>query len=314
MHVSVEGLRFARAGRLVLDIPSLQFVEGSTTAVFGPNGSGKTTLLRLIGGLERPTAGVVRIGNLPVNGDSASRQQVAFAFQEAVFVRGSVRRNLDLALKLRDVPAVQRTWRLTEAARECGLELLLDRPARQLSVGEAQRANLARALSLRAPVTLLDEPLSGIDRLTRVQLLDDLPRMLGTFAATTILVTHDREEAFRLADHLVVLVDGRVHAAGPKADVYARPPDQATADLLGYTVVSQDDRSLGVPPGAWAIGGEGESFALAVERVVDMGNHLHVVGRIGRVRVDVRLRRGDPVPGRGEWVTVTATSHVPVGR
>jgi ABC-type sugar transport system ATPase subunit len=314
MHVSVEGLRFARGGRLVLDIPSLQFVEGSTTAVFGPNGSGKTTLLRLIGGLERPTAGLVRIGNLPVNGDSASRQQVAFAFQEAVFVRGSVRRNLDLALKLRDVPAAQRTWRLTEAARECGLELLLDRPARQLSVGEAQRANLARALSLRAPVTLLDEPLSGIDRLTRVQLLDDLPRMLGTFAATTILVTHDREEAFRLADHLVVLVDGRVHAAGPKADVYARPPDQATAELLGYTVVSQDDRILGVPPGAWAIGGRGESFALAVERVVNMGNHLHVVGRVGRVRVDVRLRRGDAVPGRGEWVTVTATSHVLVGR
>jgi ABC-type sugar transport system ATPase subunit len=313
MHVSVEGLRFARAGRLVLDIPSLVFPEGSTTAVFGPNGSGKTTLLRLIGGLERPTAGLVWIGDQPVNGNLASRRRVAIAFQEAVFVRGSVRGNLDLALRLRDVTPEERTWRLTEAARECGLELLLDRPARQLSAGEAQRANLARALALRAPVTLLDEPLSGIDRLTRLQLLDDLPRMLGTFAATTILVTHDRQEAFRLADHLVVLVDGRVHAAGPKAEVYARPPDQATAELLGYTVVCKDGRTLGVPPGAWAIGGEGESFALAVERVVDMGNHLHVVGRIGRVRVDVRLRRGDAIPARGEWVTVAATSHVQVG-
>ena len=314
MRVSIEALRFARAGRLVLDVPSLRFEEGSTTAVFGPNGSGKTTLLRLIGGLERPTVGLVRIGDLAVNGDPASRRQVAFAFQEAVFVRGSVRGNLDLALRLRDVTPEQRTWRLTEAARECGIELLLDRPARQLSAGEAQRANLARALSLRAPVTLLDEPLTGIDRLTRLQLLDDLPRMLGTFAATTILVTHDRQEAFRLADHLVVLVDGRVHAAGPKADVYAHPPDQATAELLGYTVVEKDGRALGVPPGAWAIGGEGESFALAVERVVDMGNHLHVVGRIGRVRVDVRLRRGDPIPTRGEWVTVAATAHVRVGR
>jgi ABC-type sugar transport system ATPase subunit len=313
MHVSVEALRFARAGRPVLDIPSLHFVEGSTTAVFGPNGSGKTTLLRLIGGLERPTAGLVRMGDQPVNGDPTSRRQVAFAFQEAVFVRGSVRGNLDLALRLHDVPPAERTWRLTEAARECGIDLLLDRSARKLSVGEAQRANLARALSLRAPVTLLDEPLSGIDRLTRLQLLDDLPQMLGTFAATTILVTHDREEAFRLAEHLVVLVDGRVQAAGPKAEVYARPPDQATAELLGYTVLTKDGRTLGVPAGAWAIGGEGESFALAVERVVDMGNHLHVVGRIGRVRVDVRLRRGDPMPGRGEWVTVTATSHVAVG-
>ena len=313
MDVSVEGLRFARAGRMVLDIPSLRFEEGSTTAVFGPNGSGKTTLLRLIGGLERPMAGAVRIGGMPANGDPASRRRVAFAFQEAVFVGDSVRGNLDLALRLRDVPPAERAGRLTDAARECGIESLLDRAARQLSSGEAQRANLARALSLRAPVTLLDEPLSGIDRLTRLQLLDDLPGMLGTFAATTILVTHDREEAFRLADHLVVLVDGRVRAAGPKAEVYARPPDQATAELLGYTVVRKDDRTLGVPAGAWTLRGEGESFALAVERVVDMGNHLHVVGRIGQVRVDVRLRRGDPVPARGAWVTVAATSHVPVG-
>jgi ABC-type sugar transport system ATPase subunit len=313
MDVSVEALRFARGGWLVLDIPALRFVEGSTTAVFGPNGSGKTTLLRLIGGLERPTAGGVRIGGTAVNGDPASRHQVAFAFQEAVFVRGSVRDNLDLALRLRDVPPTERTWRLTDAARECGLELLLDRAARQLSTGEAQRANLARALSLRAPVTLLDEPLSGIDRVTRLLLLDDLPRMLGTFASTAILVTHDREEAFRLADHLVVMVDGHVHAAGPKAEVYARPPDQATAELLGYTVVQKDDRTLGVPPGGWALGGEGETFPLAVERAVDMGNHVHLVGRIGRTRVDVRLPRGEAVPARGEWVTVAATTHVPVG-
>ena len=313
MDVAVEALRFARAGRLVVDIPSLGFPDGSTTAVFGPNGSGKTTLLRLIGGLERPSAGRVRIGGRPVNGDPGSRRQVAFAFQEAVFVRGSVRGNLDLALRLREVPAAERTGRLDEAARECGIEPLLERAARQLSTGEAQRANLARALALRAPVTLLDEPLSGIDRLTRLQLLDDLPRMLGTFAATTILVTHDREEAFRLADRLVVLVDGRVRASGPKAEVYARPPDQATAELLGYTVVRQGGRTVGVPAGAWALGGAGESLALTVERAVDMGHHLHVVGRVGGVRVDVRLRRGDPVPSPGDQVGITATAHVPIG-
>jgi thiamine transport system ATP-binding protein len=313
MDVSVEALRFVRAGRLVLDIPALAFEEGSTTAVFGPNGSGKTTLLRLIAGLERATAGRIMIGGVPVAGDPVSRRHVAFAFQEAVFVRGSIRRNLDLALRLRDVPSDERAARLAEAARECGIEPLLDRAARQLSTGEAQRANLARALALRAPVTLLDEPLSGIDRLTRLQLLDDLPRMLGTFASTTILVTHDREEAFRLADHLAVLVDGRVRAAGSKAEVYARPPDQATAELLGYTVVRKNGRLLGVPPGGWAVGSDGERFELAVERVVDMGHHLHVVGRMGTVRVDVRLRRGDPVPAAGERVAVTATSHVPVG-
>ena len=313
MDVRVEALRFARAGRLVLDIPELAFEEGSTTAVFGPNGSGKSTLLRLIGGLERPTEGGVRLGGIRVNGDRASRHHVAFAFQEAVFVRGSVRRNLELALELREVAPGERSSRLAEAARECGIESLLDRNARQLSSGEAQRANLARTLSLRAPVTLLDEPLSGIDRLARLQLLDDLPQMLGTFASTTILVTHDREEAFRLADHLVVLVDGRVRAAGPKAQVYARPPDRATAELLGYTVVPKGDRLLGVPAGGWAVGAAGECFELTVERVVDMGNHHHVVGRIGAVRVDVRLRRGDALPAAGARVVVGATSHVPIG-
>jgi ABC-type sulfate/molybdate transport systems ATPase subunit len=313
MDVRVEALRFARAGRLVLDIPALAFADGTTTAVFGPNGSGKTTLLRLIGGLERPTAGRVRVGGRPVNGDAVSRRRVGFAFQEAVFVRGSVRGNLELALQLRDVRADERPIRLWEAARECGIAPLLDRDARQLSTGEAQRANLARALALRAPVTLLDEPLSGIDRITRLQLLDDLPRMLGTFASTTILVTHDREEAFRLADHLVVLVDGRVRAAGPKAAVYARPPDPATAELLGYTVVEKNGRRLGVPAGGWTLGGAGESFVLAIERVVDMGHHQHIVGRIGAVRVDVRLRRGDAIPGSGQRVTVVAATHVPVG-
>ena len=313
MEVAVEGLRFSRSGRTVLDIPSLGFPGGSTTAVFGPNGSGKTTLLRLIGGLERPAAGAVRIGGAAVSRDSDSRRHVGFAFQEAVFVGGTVRRNLDLALELRNVPPEERGGRIVEAARECGIEAVLDRSARQLSSGEAQRANLARALALRAPLTLLDEPLTGIDRVARTQLLDDLPRMLATFAATTILVTHDREEAFRLADHLVVLADGRVRATGPKAAVYARPPDRMTAELLGYTVVEIGERTLGVPAGAWALG-TGELWVeMLVERVVDMGNHLHAVGAAAGERVDVRLRIGDPAPVPGDRVRITPRTCVPVG-
>jgi len=313
MDVAVEALRFERGGRTVLDVAALTFAGGSTTAVFGPNGSGKTTLLRLIGGLERPTAGGVRIGGTAVTRDPASRRHVAFAFQEAVFLGGSVRRNLDLALRLRGLPPADRDGRIAEAARECGIEPILDRSARQLSSGEAQRANLARALALRAPVTLLDEPLTGIDRVTRVQLLDDLPRMLATFAATTILVTHDREEAFRLADHLVVLVDGGVRAVGPKAEVYARPPDRTTAELLGYSVVSTGGRMIGVPASAWTVANGDAPFELLVERVVDMGNHMHAVGLVGGVRVDLRLRPGDPVLSPGNRVLLAARTQVPVG-
>lgn len=312
MDVAVEGLHFARDGRTVLDVPALQFPAGSTTAVFGPNGSGKTTLLRLIAGLERPGAGVVRIGSAPVRRDRDSRRNVAFAFQQAVFVGGSVRDNLDLALRLRDVPVADRAWRIDEAARECGIEPVLDRDARTLSGGEAQRASLARALALRAPVTLLDEPLAGIDRPARLQLLDDLPRLLTTFAATTVLVTHDREEAFRLADRLVILVGGRVLASGPKAEIYGRPPDRETAELLGYTVLEAAGRRVAVPAGGWHPGPGEPGFELEVERVVDMGDHRHAMGRVQGTRVDLRLHPGEPAPAAGELIRITARHTVPL--
>ena len=313
MDLAIERLRFHRGSRTVLDIPRLAFPSGTTTAVFGPNGSGKTTLLRLIAGLERPNAGRVVLGSAGSEAGPPSPADIAFAFQEPVFVGGTVRRNLELALRLRRLPDADRAERIAEAARECGIEAVLDRPARRLSSGEAQRASLARTLALRAPVTLLDEPLAGIDRLTRTQLLDDLPRLLATFATTTVLVTHDREEAFRLADHLVVLCEGRVRAAGPKAAVYAHPPDRVTAELLGYTVLRADGRLIGVPAGALRLDGAGLALSLMVERVVDLGNHLHALGTVEGARVDFRLPGGGPVPAPGERLRITAATHIPLG-
>ena len=307
MHVAVTDLQLEKNGLTVLQIPELTFPSGSTTAIFGPNGSGKTTLLRVIAGLEQPERGEVRLSGLRV-GKTGRPRQVAMAFQNAVFVRGSVRHNLDLALRLREVAPRERTSRIEEAAGECGVAHLLDRPARRLSAGEAQRVNLARVLALRAPVTLLDEPLAGVDRLVRTQLLDELPKLLARFTATTILVTHDREEAFRLAGRLVVLVAGEVKAAGDKGTVYAQPPDRATAQLLGYTVLPHDGRLLAVPPGGLWLGDEAPSFTLVVEQVIDMGHHLHVVGRIENERVDIRLPVGMSPPLVSSHLRVQAGS------
>jgi ABC-type sugar transport system ATPase subunit len=310
MEVSLTDLQLSRNGRTVLQIPALTFPSGTTTAVFGPNGSGKTTLLRAIAGLERPARGEVRLGDLRVGQDQAAGRQVGMAFQSAVFLRGSVRHNLDLALRLREVPRPERQSRIQDAARECGVEHLLDRPARHLSGGEAQRVNLARALALRAPVTLLDEPLSGVDRIARNQLLADLPRLLSMFAATTILVTHDREEAFRLADRLVIVIAGGVRAAGVKSWIYAHPPDRETAELLGYTVLPHEGSWAAIPPGSLRPGNGTPSFMLEVERVIDMGNHLHVVGTIEDERVDLRLPAGVAPPVEGANLKVHAASHV----
>jgi thiamine transport system ATP-binding protein len=310
MDVTLDRVSVVRGGRTVLDVSSLAFLRGSTTAVFGPNGSGKTTLLRVVAGLESPGPGHMRIGNAGPGREEGGPPRTAFAFQEQVFVSGTVRRNLELALGLRGLSRMEQAARIAEAAAECGILDVLDRPARQLSGGEAQRANLARALALRAPVTLLDEPLSGIDRIARTQLLDDLPRLLATFATTTILVTHDREEAFRLADHLVILVDGVVRASGSKGAVYRSPADRTVAELLGYTVLPLGANLIAVPAGGLRLGAGNPRFTLDVERVVDMGNHPHVVGRVGEVRVDLRLAAGDPMPVAGAALQVGAASHV----
>jgi ABC-type sugar transport system ATPase subunit len=305
MEVSLANLEFKRNERAVLQIPSLIFPSGTTTALFGPNGSGKTTLLRVIAGLEQPGTGEVRIGHRRVEKDPEIPQRVGISFQTPIFLRGTVRHNLDLALRLRKVAAGERESRIEQAARECGVADLLERSARQLSGGEGQRVNLARALALRAPVTLLDEPLAGIDRITRGHLLADLPRLLATFATTSILVTHDREEAFRLADRLVVLMEGRVKAAGPKKSVYAHPPDRHTAELLGYTVLAAEEKLVAIPPGGLRAGPGTLRFRLLVKRVVDMGNHVHVVGTVGDEPVDVRWPEGAPPAAEGSEITVS---------
>lgn len=309
MDVTLEGVAVDRGGRTVLDVPALSFLTGTTTAVFGPNGSGKTTLLRLLAGLDRSRRGTIRIGG-EAGAGARGPLRTAIAFQEPVFVSGSVRQNLELALDLRGIPKAERANRIDEVAEECGVGRVLDRPARELSSGEAQRANLARTLALRAPVTLLDEPLSGIDRVARAQLLDDLPNLLATFATTTILVTHDREEAFRLADHLVVLVGGSVRASGSTGAVFRAPPDRAVAELLGYTILPNDTSLVAIPAGGLSLGDGPLAYSLTVDRIVDMGNHSHVLGRVGTARVDIRLAAGDVVPAPGAVVRATARKFV----
>ena len=311
--ITLEGVRVVRGGRTVLDIPALRFAAGRTTALFGPNGAGKTTLLRTIAALETPVAGAVRVG-----ADALGRGPgaVAYAFQRAVFIRGSVRQNLALGLELQRLPVGARDERIAEAAGECGIAHLLDRPADQLSSGEAQRVNVARALCLRAPLTLLDEPLAGIDRATRTQLLEELPALLRRFAATTILVTHDRDEAFRLADDLVVLAGGCVLAAGSKRALRAEPPNAETAALLGYSVVSVNGRQLGVPPDGLLIGAAPAwgrpRLALTVESTADTGREVEVFGLAGGGRVRVTLPAGMATPAAGVVLEVDVVESVPI--
>jgi len=303
MGVEFDDVRVERDGRLVLEVPSLHLRGGRTTAILGPNGSGKTTLLRLIAGLERPRTGRIRGVRLR---PEQPGPPVAYVFQEQVFLRRSVRENLELGLRLRGMDRALTRIRVDEAAALLGVAHLMNRRADHLSGGEGRRVSLARALCLKAPLVLLDEPLEGLDERTYSRLLDELPQLLAAFGATTLLVTHNRHEALQLAKDLVVLVDGRVHAAGDKREVVTNPRVEEVAEVLGYTVLTVDGRRVAVPPGALQLGPGRPEFSMVVEDILDLVESREVAGRIGDVRVHVALPATDGTPRLGDRVLVHA--------
>jgi ABC-type sugar transport system ATPase subunit len=197
MRIACERLRFARGGNQIFADTSLTIDGPGITLITGANGSGKSSLLRLIAGLEQP-----QLGRIVIDGIAASartRSHIAFAFQEPVFLSGSVRANLDLALRLRGLAKKERCHRIAASAERLGIADILERPARAISGGEAHAVNLARALCAQAAVTLLDEPLSGFDQDRRAQLFADLPGLLRADASATVLVSHDEELIAALA-------------------------------------------------------------------------------------------------------------------
>ena len=304
MDVSLEGVRVERDGRTLLDIPSLSLPGHRTIAILGPNGSGKTTLLRVISGLDRPNAGRVLIGGLAVHASRA-----AYVFQEQVFLRRSVRENLELGLQLRGIDPAERMRRLEEASGIFGISHLMGRRADRLSGGEGRRVSLARALCLRAPLVLLDEPLEGLDRPTYSRLLHELPQFLAAFDAARIIVTHNPDEALRLAQDLVVLVDGKVRAFGEKREVATNPRQPDVAEALGYFVVIRDGRRLAIPPDGLKPGRGVMEFFMEVDEVIDLVASMEIAGRIGEARVSVELPAGSERSARGDRICLHADRY-----
>jgi ABC-type sugar transport system ATPase subunit len=300
--VTLDGVRVEREGRVVLDVRELAFTAGRTTAVLGPNGSGKTTLLRAIAGLEPVREGRVAIGGQP----AATRRDVGYVFQEEVFLRESVRWNLELGLHLRRVGSLERRRRIDEAAALVGVADLLERRADRLSGGEGRRVSLARALCLRAPVVLLDEPLAGLDEHAYARLIGELPRIVAAFQATTILVTHSRDEALRLASDLVVLVNGQVLAAGELRAVAANPRVVAVAEVLGYAVLASAAGPIAVPPGGLRVGPGQPEFTMTVDRILELMGVTELIGRVDGIVVRIPVAGATPRPGEGDHITVHA--------
>jgi len=234
-ELSVIGVRQVRGGREVLRVDRLDVEPGEHLSVLGPNGAGKTTLLRLLAGVDSPHSGEVTVdGVSTARGGVALRRRVAYATQRPGLLSTSVLRNVELPLRWRKVPRRHRRDLAMAALERLRVADLADRPARGLSGGQQQRVSLARALAIDPAVLLLDEPAAGLDAQSRSAFFADLEQALADRATTVVQVSHRAEEALRLADRVVVLVDGCVHQVGTPEILNRWPADASVAALVGY--------------------------------------------------------------------------------
>ncbi|MCH7698775.1 MAG: ABC transporter ATP-binding protein [Chloroflexi bacterium] len=228
-----------RGNAEILRVLQLDVTEGEVLAVLGPNGAGKSTLLQVLALLERPAQGEVLFDGSPVAGRELKlRRQMAAVFQESLLLDRSVAANIALGLSLRGMPRGQRRERVHYWLHRFGVDDLADRSGRHLSGGEAQRVSLARAFVLEPSIILLDEPFSALDQPTRESLADELVAVLSETGITAVFVTHERDEAARLADRVAVIVDGQVQQIGPTAEVFSSPADETVAAYVGVETVA----------------------------------------------------------------------------
>jgi ABC-type multidrug transport system ATPase subunit len=218
-----EALSVRRGPREVVRGVDVKLHRGELVALLGPNGAGKSTLLDALGGVLAPSGGRVE-----------RHGRVAIALQSPDLARRSVLANVVVALAWWGVPRHERTDRAREALRAMGAEHLAERRAGTLSGGERRRVHIARALAVRSDVLMLDEPFAGLDAEARAHLLEDAVSALRSSTRATVVVVHDRAEAWALADRLLILIDGELVASGPPRELLEHPPSAAVARFLGY--------------------------------------------------------------------------------
>lgn len=229
--LEARDLAVERAGRVVVRAERLAIEEGEILAVLGPNGSGKTSLLLALATLL-PLRGELLHRGQAIADPVAYRRRIGVAFQRPLLLDRSVVDNAALGLELRGVGSAERRARAIAALDRFGVAALAPRSAVSLSGGEAQRVSLARAFAVGPEILFLDEPFAALDPPTREALVADLARVLGDDGVTTVLVTHDRDEARSLADRVAMVIDGRVRQVDATDAVFESPADAEVARFL----------------------------------------------------------------------------------
>jgi thiamine transport system ATP-binding protein len=314
LSVSYDGVPAVVGADLDLD-------DGRVLAVLGPSGCGKSTLLRAVAGLEA-TSGRVRWHDEDVSRTPTHRRGFALMFQDGqLFPQLTVARNVAYPLRLRRTPRSLTAGRVADLLHLVGLDGFGDRLPSTLSGGERQRVALARALAASPRLLLLDEPLSALDAGLRQRLAEDLRRILVEAGTTAVMVTHDHEEAFAVADDLAVMRAGRIVQSGPIADVWRAPADAETALFLGYARVFEGGAAgrllaaAGLPP-APAVAVRRSALTLEDDGPV-RGEVVEVRTTPGQLRLVCRTDLGDvdavasldrrPAPGDAVRLRVDGT-------
>jgi len=262
--LELREIEVSGGGRPILRVPRLQVMESELLAVIGPNGAGKSTLLRVIGLLQAPAAGTVAFRDRPVGGGNliALRRRMASVFQEPLLCDTTVFENVALGLRFRRLPAPAIAARVEFWLDQFGIARLARRQARTLSGGEAQRVALARALVLRPELLLLDEPFSSLDQPTREALLEELGIILRRDRITTVLVTHDRDEAVMLGDRVAVMMGGEILQLDEAPRLFRVPVSAEVARFVGVETIV-DGRVLSEQDGLAVIEAGGEKVEVA---------------------------------------------------
>jgi sulfate transport system ATP-binding protein len=261
---------------VALDNVSIDVAGGSLTALLGPSGSGKSTLLRVIAGLERPDTGEVLIADEQVTGQRPQDRGVGFVFQHyAAFKHMTVYDNIAFGLRIRKRPRKEIRERVNTLLELVQLEGLAKRYPAQLSGGQRQRMGLARALAVDPKVLLLDEPFGALDARVRKELRAWLRRLHDETHTTTVIVTHDQEEAMDVADQIVVMNAGKIEQVGSPRALYEQPANEFVMTFVGPVnrlasgFVRPHDLDLQLQPGDGAV-------EAMVERVVHLGFEVRI--------------------------------------
>ncbi|MBP1849160.1 ABC transporter ATP-binding protein [Rhizobium halophytocola] len=254
-EIEIKGVAKQFGAFKALHSIDLTIADQEFMVLLGASGCGKTTLLRIIAGLETPSEGEIRIGGRRVDHLPPRSRGIAMVFQNyAIFPHLTVFENIAFGLRMQKQPEDEIRRRVTRTAEMMHIDPLLKRYSGQLSGGQRQRVAVARALAMEPDVILMDEPLSNLDALLRLEMRTELKGILAQSKTTTIYVTHDQVEAMSLADRISVMHKGRIIQAAPPTEVYAHPAARFVGSFIGNPPMNFLQATW-VSPGKWMVAG-----------------------------------------------------------